>query len=66
MVTLAESKNRLLMVGFNRRYAPMYEALVDVSSDRLQSTSIIGSDVDRVDGGGQRNQERQKSDEPEP
>jgi virulence factor len=29
MVALAESKNRLLMVGFNRRFAPMYEALVD-------------------------------------
>jgi len=29
MVALAESKSRLLMVGFNRRFAPMYRALVD-------------------------------------
>ena len=35
MVALAESKNRLLMVGFNRRYAPMYEPLIDKPSRRV-------------------------------
>jgi virulence factor len=35
MVTLAESTNRMLMVGFNRRYAPMYEALVDKPDRRI-------------------------------
>jgi virulence factor len=35
MVALAESTNRLLMVGFNRRYAPMYEALVDKPDRRI-------------------------------
>ncbi|MFL6605583.1 MAG: Gfo/Idh/MocA family protein [Steroidobacteraceae bacterium] len=35
MVALAESTNRLLMVGFNRRYAPMYEALVHKPERRV-------------------------------
>lgn len=35
MVALAESTNRLLMVGFNRRYAPMYEGLVDKPDRRI-------------------------------
>jgi virulence factor len=35
MVALAESTKRLLMVGFNRRYAPMYEALVNKPERRI-------------------------------
>jgi virulence factor len=35
MVALAESTNRLLMVGFNRRHAPMYEALVNKPERRI-------------------------------
>lgn len=35
MVALAESKNRLLMVGFNRRYAPMYATLVNEPERRI-------------------------------
>lgn len=35
MVALAESANRLLMVGFNRRFAPMYQALVDKPHRRV-------------------------------
>jgi virulence factor len=35
MVALAESKNRLLMVGFNRRYAPMYATLVNQPERRI-------------------------------
>ncbi len=35
MVALAEATNRLLMVGFNRRYAPMYEALAGKPERRI-------------------------------
>jgi virulence factor len=35
MVALSEAKGRLLMVGFNRRYAPMYECLVDKPERRI-------------------------------
>ena len=35
MVALAEATNRLLLVGFNRRYAPMYEALANKTERRI-------------------------------
>jgi len=35
MVALAESQNCRLMIGFNRRYAPMYAALADKPDRRL-------------------------------
>jgi virulence factor len=35
LVELAEQTGRMLMVGFNRRFAPMYERLKEVSERRL-------------------------------
>jgi virulence factor len=50
MVALAESTNRSLMVGFNRRYAPMYEALVNKPERRIvimQKNRVAQADLAR-------------------
>ena len=50
MVALAESKNRLLRVGFNRRYAPMYEALAGKPERRIvtmQKNRVAAPDLAR-------------------
>jgi len=50
LVALAESAGRVLMVGFNRRYAPMYRALADQPDRRLvflQKNRLPSADAPR-------------------
>jgi virulence factor len=50
MVALAESANRMLMVGFNRRFAPMYEVLVNKPERRIvimQKNRLAQADLAR-------------------
>jgi virulence factor len=50
LVDLAESTRRLLMVGFNRRYAPMYRSLADQPDRRvvfLQKNRRPSADIPR-------------------
>jgi virulence factor len=50
LVALAESTRRLLMVGFNRRYAPMYRSLADQPERRivfLQKNRRVSADIAR-------------------
>jgi len=42
LVTLSESTRRFLMVGFNRRYAPMYRSFADQPGRRVVLFQRIG------------------------